>query len=77
MPAFVNLGGVKNDYLASGASLSIGQNMIQNRNASKFNNGNITVGDGPNYTPHWLFNIDTDGIDQNAIDSQNITGPQG
>lgn len=77
MPAFVSLGGLKNDYVASGGSLSFGQNIVQNRNASKFNNGSINVGDGAIYTPNWLLNADTDAIDQNAIDYQNFTGPQG
>lgn len=77
MPAFLNFGFIKNDQITSGGTISLGQNIVQNRNATKTNNGSISVGDGLNNLPIILhLNADPDALDQNAIDAQNFTGPQ-
>lgn len=77
MPAFLNFGFVKNDQVTSGGTISFGQNIVQNRNATKTNNGSVNVGDGLNNLPIILhLNADPDAADQTAIDAQNFTGPQ-
>lgn len=77
MPAFLNFGFIKNDQITSGGTISFGQNIVQNRNATKTNNGSVNVGDGLNNLPIILhLNADPDAQDQNAIDAQNFSGPQ-
>ncbi|WP_018131643.1 hypothetical protein [Effusibacillus pohliae] len=77
MPAFFNFGWFKNDNLTQGGSVSFGQNIVQNRNATKQNNGQLTIGDGFNNMPIiYHLNADPDAVDQNAIDAQNFGGTQ-
>lgn len=77
MPALFSFGWIKNDTITTGGSLSFGQNIVQNRNATKQNNANIIVGDGLLNTPIVVHtNADIDAFDQNTIDAQNFTGPQ-
>lgn len=77
MPALFSFGAIKNDTITTGGTLSFGQNIVQNRNATKQNNANINVGDGLLNAPIILHtNVDADAFDQNALDAQNFTGPQ-
>jgi hypothetical protein len=76
MPAFVSFVWFKNDQVTNAGSLGIGQNIVQNRNATKQNNGAINVGDGFNNLPVLFVNADPDVQDQAAIDAQNFAGPQ-
>jgi hypothetical protein len=77
VPAFNSFGVFKNDQVTNGGSIGFGQNIIQNRNATKQNNGSITVGDGLNLIGNGPFlNADTDGQDMTNIDTNNIGAPQ-
>lgn len=77
MPAFFSFGWFKNDNITQGGSVSIGQNIVQNRNATKQNNAAIHNGDGFNNLPViYHLNADMDAQDQNAIDAQNFGGSQ-
>lgn len=77
MPALFSFGLVKNDQVTNAGSFSFGQNIVQNRNATKQNNGFINVGDGLYNIPVLLqLNTDPDAVDQTAIDANNFAGPQ-
>lgn len=73
MPAFFNVGLFKNDQVQTGGSVGFGQNIIQNRNASKFNQGSTNEGDGINALPIALhLNGDPDFQDQFNLDTNNL-----
>ncbi|MFD1427177.1 hypothetical protein JOD24_001981 [Kroppenstedtia sanguinis] len=73
MPAFFNIGLFKNDQVQTGGSVGFGQNIIQNRNSSKFNQGSTSVGDGVSTLPIALhLNADPDLQDQLILETNNI-----
>lgn len=77
MPAFFNIGLFKNDQVNTSSSLSFGQNIVQNRNGSKVNQGSTNVGDGINNLPiAFHLNGDPDLQDQLNLDAQNLGAGQ-
>lgn len=55
----------------------MGINLIQNRNATKQNNGVFTIGDGVSTIPTTnLVNWDPDKVDMINIDANNVGGGQ-
>lgn len=77
MPSFLSFGFFNNNSITSGGSIGVGQNITQNRNATKQNIASTIVGIGLNNNPVLFHqNLDTDNIDQTNIDTQNFGGPQ-
>lgn len=77
MPAFITIGILKNDQVSSGGTLSVGQNTVQNRNATKQNFGQYTIGDGPFNVPILnLFNVDADQIDNSSVEGNDNAAGQ-
>lgn len=77
MPAFLNIGFVKNDQMTNGSTLNLGQSIVQNRSSTKTNQGSFNVGDGLSTAPI-LFHLngDTDLIDQTSIEAADVAAPQ-
>lgn len=76
MTTHILINEVKVVYINKGATMSIGQSAIQNRNNSKSNGGVFLIGDGASHLPvHSIQNIDQDGIDTFSIDANNYSGP--
>ncbi|BCJ86684.1 hypothetical protein [Effusibacillus dendaii] len=77
MPALFTFGFFKNDQLTQGSSVGFGQNVFQNRNSTKQNNGSITIGDGVNWIGFGMnLNGDQDAQDMTTFDAQDFAGPQ-
>ncbi|PTM56933.1 hypothetical protein [Desmospora activa] len=76
---FTNLhvGVIKTNIVTQGGIVGVGINLVQNRNATKQNNGVFTIGDGVSYIPtSTLVNWDPDKADMVNIDANNVGGGQ-
>lgn len=70
-------GFLKANTVTTGASVSLGVNIVQNRNSTKQNIGNFAVAGGLLSTPtNKIINVDTDLVDVFSFDNMNFTGPQ-
>ncbi|GGA46777.1 hypothetical protein GCM10007416_19930 [Kroppenstedtia guangzhouensis] len=77
MPAHISVGVIKNNNLSQGATITLGVNVVQNRNSTKQNIGNFVIGDGHQSLPTGqVNNLDSDFQDSQSIDSNNYAGIQ-
>ncbi|EGK10184.1 hypothetical protein ACFQ49_16095 [Kroppenstedtia eburnea] len=77
MPAHISVGVIKNNNLSQGATITLGVNVVQNRNSTKQNIGNFVIGDGYQYLPTGeVTNQDGDIQDNQSIDFNNYAGIQ-
>lgn len=77
MSAGLWFGFFKSNSVSQGGSISLGVNVIQNRNSTKQNNGNLAISGGPLSIPTFhIVNLDMDIQDTWSYDHNNFAGAQ-
>ncbi|WP_018131642.1 hypothetical protein [Effusibacillus pohliae] len=77
MPVGIWFGFLKSYNVTQGGSVSLGVNIVQNRNSTKQNNGNLAITAGVLSIPTFqLVNLDIDVQDLLSYDHTNWAGSQ-
>lgn len=75
MPTIIHLGSMHSNNISQAGSINFGANVVQNRNAAKFNIGNFVVFEGTALiNTNKNINFDPDYLDSSSFDGNNYVG---